>query len=186
MSRNFRTNYILSLGVQANKPLQLLLEEEIIDVSKLRSILAKLILPNEYRMIVWKILLGITPTCRQAWPFVEKQHEEMFQDVKRFCSIIQCGRYPEDLKSSDEQGAKFSPSQRQSPKHLLQMYMTYHQSYHRTEVKLSEAIVVKMMTIFSRIIENECEAYFSFSKFLNYFYLKDNVCKTFLSILFHY
>jgi hypothetical protein len=50
-----------ALGLQASsKPLQLLLQEELVDLSQLRSLLGKFALPNELRSDVWKLLLGPT------------------------------------------------------------------------------------------------------------------------------
>jgi hypothetical protein len=48
-----------ALGLQASKPLELLFQEDVVDVTQLKSILAKLTLPSEFRANVWKLLLGM-------------------------------------------------------------------------------------------------------------------------------
>ncbi|XP_031550475.1 TBC1 domain family member 7-like [Actinia tenebrosa] len=82
--RNFRSFYYDTLGlknVEQKKALEILLNSEEIDVSRVATFSSKFSLPAVYRSHVWKILLGITPPFQQAHSYVSQQRIEQYQDL---------------------------------------------------------------------------------------------------------
>jgi len=95
MQRNFRTAYLQTLGfhgvqdgVQVKLSLQTVLSDPVIDLEKLSKLCTNYGLPAQYRVISWKLLLGVLPRHRDNWDFVQQQRDEQFQTVYRFiCSL---------------------------------------------------------------------------------------------------
>eukprot|EP00124_Ichthyophonus_hoferi_P000596 Ihof_evm7s23 gene=Ihof_evmTU7s23 len=91
MQRNFRSNYLKTLGirgVQVKVPVEGVLREEVIDLDKLAKLCTTFGVPAIHRLDVWKLLLDISPRHRDGWRFVEEQRAEQYYTVKRFALIL--------------------------------------------------------------------------------------------------
>ncbi|KAL6070690.1 ABC-type hemin transport system ATPase subunit [Balamuthia mandrillaris] len=90
--RNFRANYLSTLGFQGaqlKNSLEQIFKEPVIELSQLRTICRRFdLIPQEYRALVWKVLLGALPIHREAWEFVNQEHAQEYQDIKRFALLL--------------------------------------------------------------------------------------------------
>eukprot|EP01130_Rhizamoeba_saxonica_P000541 TRINITY_DN10515_c0_g1_i1.p1 TRINITY_DN10515_c0_g1~~TRINITY_DN10515_c0_g1_i1.p1 ORF type:complete len:311 (-),score=52.13 TRINITY_DN10515_c0_g1_i1:52-984(-) len=97
MSRNdfIRASLLSQLGVSTrnNPSVHLLLDDNVIDIKKLTTFLARkesLSEGNEkYRGTIWCILLGMLPIYKNAWTFVLDQYREQYIDLKKTAYLIE-------------------------------------------------------------------------------------------------
>ncbi|KAJ3412304.1 TBC1 domain member 7 [Chytridiales sp. JEL 0842] len=85
MAANFRKAYYSSLGVQfveAKRTVESALQGDLLDLERLNKLCLWVRIPHLYRPQVWKVLLGVLPLTKQAWPFVEDQQRQQFEDLK--------------------------------------------------------------------------------------------------------
>ncbi|KAJ3159641.1 TBC1 domain member 7 [Geranomyces michiganensis] len=90
-SANFRKAYYSSLGVQVVevKPsLETALQGDILDIERLNKLCLWVRIPHSYRPLVWKVLLGTNSVAKEVWPFVDRQREEQFDDLKRCVHVL--------------------------------------------------------------------------------------------------
>jgi hypothetical protein len=69
-------------------------------------------------------------------------------------------------------GIENSPSR---TKTILQVYLIYNQRNWQPSMSISESVLLKIVTVFTKLFDLEYEAYFCFSKFLNYSTMKEMV-----------
>ncbi|KAL7984491.1 hypothetical protein Chor_003061 [Crotalus horridus] len=89
--RNFRSVYYEKVGfrgVEEKKSLEILLKDDRLDIEKLCTFSQRFPLPSMYRMLVWKVLLGILPPHHDSHAFVMKYRKEQYRDVYRALQVI--------------------------------------------------------------------------------------------------
>ncbi|XP_066919765.1 TBC1 domain family member 7-like [Clytia hemisphaerica] len=92
MADNFRMLYYDTLGlknVDQKKTLELLLSENPLSTDKLKHFSHKFTLPAIYRSLVWKVQLGISPTCKESSEFVNTQRQGHYEDLKQALITMQ-------------------------------------------------------------------------------------------------
>ena len=45
-------------------------------------------IPSLYRILAWKILLGLLPTCQEAWQFCEEQRRVQAENLQKAAHLI--------------------------------------------------------------------------------------------------
>jgi len=91
-NRNFRSYYYDKVGfraVEEKKSLEILFKESPIDKKKLSHFTLRFTVPNTFRKTIYSILLGVLPTLRQMWEFVEEQRKEVFDDLVYNLRLLQ-------------------------------------------------------------------------------------------------
>lgn len=91
--KNFRNAYLNTLGftgtpVRQEDPLGTLLADPLLDVIKLKATWIRYDMPSRYRSTVWKILLGVLPSFRESWEFVDEQNNEVYEELKRMSMLL--------------------------------------------------------------------------------------------------
>ncbi|RKO96832.1 hypothetical protein CXG81DRAFT_25052 [Caulochytrium protostelioides] len=86
MNHNFRKSYYSVLGVrsiEAKLSLESVLQStvSVLDVDKLVKLCLWVRIPQRYRPLVWKVLLGVVSTDKQTWPRVDAVHAQHFADL---------------------------------------------------------------------------------------------------------
>ncbi|TPX33508.1 hypothetical protein SmJEL517_g03661 [Synchytrium microbalum] len=90
-SRNFRKNYYRLVGVQTVEvkvSLESAFAGDVLDLERLTKLCLWVRIPHLYRPLVWKVLLGVLPTSKDVWSYVEDQRSQQFQDLKRAAQFI--------------------------------------------------------------------------------------------------
>ncbi|KAL5481721.1 hypothetical protein EMCRGX_G021949 [Ephydatia muelleri] len=96
MSENFRSSYYGTLGVSSVavvKPpssLDVLIKAEVLDVEKLKSICLQHTLTTFHRPLVWKTILGVSPTANNEATrlYVKEQRKQQLEDLKRCLKVV--------------------------------------------------------------------------------------------------
>ncbi|XP_074843771.1 TBC1 domain family member 7 [Carettochelys insculpta] len=89
--RNFRSVYYEKVGfrgVEEKKSLEILLKDDRLDIEKLCTFSQRFPLPSMYRILVWKVLLGIIPPHHKSHALVMKYRKEQYRDVYRALQVI--------------------------------------------------------------------------------------------------
>ncbi|NWX87154.1 TBCD7 protein, partial [Nothoprocta ornata] len=87
--RNFRSVYYEKVGfrgVEEKKSLEILLKDD--HIEKLCTFSQRFPLPSMYRILVWKVLLGIIPPHHESHALVMKYRSEQYWDVYHALRII--------------------------------------------------------------------------------------------------
>ncbi|XP_031971190.1 TBC1 domain family member 7 isoform X2 [Corvus hawaiiensis] len=89
--RNFRSVYYEKVGfrgVEEKKSLEILLKDDRLDVEKLCTFSQRFPLPSMYRVLVWKVLLGIIPPHHESHALVMKYRKEQYWDIHHALRVI--------------------------------------------------------------------------------------------------
>ncbi|XP_073446075.1 TBC1 domain family member 7 isoform X2 [Dendrobates tinctorius] len=89
--RNFRSVYYEKVGfrgVEEKKSLEILLKDDRWDLEKLCTFCQRFPLPSMYRILVWKVLLGIIPPHQETQAAVRVYRKEQFDDVHHSLKVI--------------------------------------------------------------------------------------------------
>ncbi|XP_038245656.1 TBC1 domain family member 7 isoform X1 [Dermochelys coriacea] len=89
--RNFRSVYYEKVGfrgVEEKKSLEILLKDDRLDIEKLCTFSQRFPLPSMYRILVWKVLLGIIPPHHESHALVMKYRKEQYRDVYHALQVI--------------------------------------------------------------------------------------------------
>ncbi|XP_005995269.1 TBC1 domain family member 7 [Latimeria chalumnae] len=89
--RNFRSIYYEKVGfrgVEEKKSLEILLKDDPLDIEKLCTFSQRFPLPSMYRVLVWKVLLGILPPHYESHSLVMGYREELYQDLLHALKVI--------------------------------------------------------------------------------------------------
>lgn len=89
--RNFRSVYYEKVGfrgVEEKKSLEILLKDDRWDIEKLCTFCQRFPLPSMYRILVWKVLLGILPLHQETHPVVMVYRREQYDDVHHALEVI--------------------------------------------------------------------------------------------------
>ncbi|XP_073487179.1 TBC1 domain family member 7 [Aquarana catesbeiana] len=89
--RNFRSVYYEKVGfrgVEEKKSLEILLKDDRLDIEKLCTFSQRFPLPSMYRILVWKVLLGILPPHQETHPMVMVHRKEQFYDVHHALQVM--------------------------------------------------------------------------------------------------
>ncbi|XP_043574935.1 TBC1 domain family member 7 isoform X7 [Chiloscyllium plagiosum] len=89
--RNFRSHYYEKVGfrgVEEKKSLEILLKDDPLDVEKLCTFAQRYPLPSMYRVLVWKVLLGILPPHYESHSAVLTFRKEQYQDLLQALQVI--------------------------------------------------------------------------------------------------
>ncbi|NXN97603.1 TBCD7 protein, partial [Rhinopomastus cyanomelas] len=89
--RNFRSVYYEKVGfrgVEEKKSLEILLKDDRLDIEKLCTFSQRFPLPSMYRILVWKVLLGILPPHHESHALVMKYRKEQYWDVHHALRVI--------------------------------------------------------------------------------------------------
>ncbi|XP_040209674.1 TBC1 domain family member 7 [Rana temporaria] len=89
--RNFRSVYYEKVGfrgVEEKKSLEILLKDDRLDIEKLCTFSQRFPLPSMYRILVWKVLLGILPPHQETHPEVMVHRKEQFYDVHHALQVM--------------------------------------------------------------------------------------------------
>ncbi|NP_001084522.1 TBC1 domain family member 7 L homeolog [Xenopus laevis] len=89
--RNFRSVYYEKVGfrgVEEKKSLEILLKDDRLDIEKLCTFSQRFPLPSMYRILVWKVLLGILPPHQESHSIMMEYRREQYQDVHHALQVI--------------------------------------------------------------------------------------------------
>ncbi|KAM9307805.1 TBC1 domain family member 7 [Gastrophryne carolinensis] len=89
--RNFRSVYYEKVGfrgVEEKKSLEILLKDDRLDLEKLCTFSQRFPLPSMYRILVWKVLLGILPPHQETHSEVMVHRREQYSDVHHALQVI--------------------------------------------------------------------------------------------------
>ncbi|XP_050170298.1 TBC1 domain family member 7 isoform X1 [Myiozetetes cayanensis] len=89
--RNFRSVYYEKVGfrgVEEKKSLEILLKDDRLDIEKLCTFSQRFPLPSMYRILVWKVLLGIIPPHHESHALVMKYRKEQYWDIHHALRVI--------------------------------------------------------------------------------------------------
>ncbi|XP_068787933.1 TBC1 domain family member 7 isoform X3 [Struthio camelus] len=89
--RNFRSVYYEKVGfrgVEEKKSLEILLKDDRLDIEKLCTFSQRFPLPSMYRILVWKVLLGIIPPHHESHALVMNYRREQYWDIHHALHII--------------------------------------------------------------------------------------------------
>ncbi|XP_025920048.1 TBC1 domain family member 7 isoform X2 [Apteryx mantelli] len=89
--RNFRSVYYEKVGfrgVEEKKSLEILLKDDRLDIEKLCTFSQRFPLPSVYRILVWKVLLGIIPPHHESHTLVMNYRREQYWDIHHALRII--------------------------------------------------------------------------------------------------
>ncbi|NWR84072.1 TBCD7 protein, partial [Furnarius figulus] len=87
--RNFRSVYYEKVGfrgVEEKKSLEILLKDD--HIEKLCTFSQRFPLPSMYRILVWKVLLGIIPPHHESHALVMKYRQEQYWDVHHALRVM--------------------------------------------------------------------------------------------------
>ncbi|KFW79619.1 TBC1 domain family member 7 [Manacus vitellinus] len=87
--RNFRSVYYEKVGfrgVEEKKSLEILLKDD--HIEKLCTFSQRFPLPSMYRILVWKVLLGIIPPHHESHALVMKCRKEQYWDIHHALRVI--------------------------------------------------------------------------------------------------
>ncbi|XP_018419155.1 PREDICTED: TBC1 domain family member 7 isoform X1 [Nanorana parkeri] len=89
--RNFRSVYYEKVGfrgVEEKKSLEILLKDDRLDIEKICTFSQRFPLPSMYRILVWKVLLGILPPHQETHLVVMVHRREQFYDVHHALQVM--------------------------------------------------------------------------------------------------
>ncbi|KAM4706136.1 TBC1 domain family member 7 [Rhinophrynus dorsalis] len=89
--RNFRSVYYEKVGfrgVEEKKSLEILLKDDRLDLEKLCTFSQRFPLPSMYRILVWKVLLGILPSHQESHSVVMTYRREQYHDILHALQVI--------------------------------------------------------------------------------------------------
>ncbi|CAL4110680.1 unnamed protein product [Meganyctiphanes norvegica] len=82
--RNFRRQFYTKVGLheaEEKRALESLFKEQPLDKNKFSHFSSRSVVPSSYRILVWKLLLGITPQYAESQDYVHRQHVLIFEDL---------------------------------------------------------------------------------------------------------
>lgn len=82
--RNFRRQFYTKVGLheaEEKRALESLLKEQPLDKNKFSHFSSRSVVPGAYRILVWKLLLGITPQYAESQDYVHRQQVLIFEDL---------------------------------------------------------------------------------------------------------
>ncbi|KAJ1530816.1 hypothetical protein ONE63_005663 [Megalurothrips usitatus] len=83
-TRNFRSSYYEKVGfrsVEEKKSIEILLKEKPLDISKLKQFSLRFTVPQTYRPLMWKLLLGIISPHVESHTFIMDQRTQEYNDL---------------------------------------------------------------------------------------------------------
>jgi len=88
--RNFRYSYVERsvIAKEEKKELEGLLKECPVNIHKLAIFCQNYLIPAAYRLIIWKILLGINPIYTETHEFVKEQQTVQYNDIHETITIM--------------------------------------------------------------------------------------------------
>ncbi|KAK3611874.1 hypothetical protein CHS0354_021307 [Potamilus streckersoni] len=89
--RNFRTYYYEKFGfhgVEEKKSIEILLKEHPLDVEKLRLFCLRYPIPTQYRIYLWKVILGILSANQDRHDFMIRQRTTQYQDLFHALQVL--------------------------------------------------------------------------------------------------
>ncbi|XP_013384172.1 TBC1 domain family member 7-like [Lingula anatina] len=89
--RNFRSHFYEKMGfrgVEENKVIENLLKEQPYELKKLSQFCLKFPVPAIYRLLVWKVLLGILPPYQESHEFVMTMRTDQFNDLMHSLKVM--------------------------------------------------------------------------------------------------
>ncbi|XP_074660377.1 TBC1 domain family member 7-like [Tubulanus polymorphus] len=90
--RNFRSQYYEKVGfrgVEEKKSLEILLKEQPLDLTKLCQFSLRFPVPVVYRILAWKVLLGVLPAHQEVHEFAMTQRSEQYNELLRCLQVTQ-------------------------------------------------------------------------------------------------
>ncbi|KAI9007715.1 hypothetical protein DFJ74DRAFT_711963 [Hyaloraphidium curvatum] len=91
MSSAWRKAYYGTLGVQVvdvAPQVENAMNEDVLDIDKLQKLCYWVRIPHHFRTRVWNVLLGVRPTLRDLWGFVDAQHEQLYGDLREAARYV--------------------------------------------------------------------------------------------------
>lgn len=82
--RNFRSSYYEKVGfrsVEEKKSIEILLKEKPLDISKLKQFSLRFTVPQMYRTLMWKLLLGVISPHVESHSFIMDQRTQEYNDL---------------------------------------------------------------------------------------------------------
>ncbi|XP_048417723.1 TBC1 domain family member 7 isoform X3 [Stegostoma tigrinum] len=156
--RNFRSHYYEKVGfrgVEEKKSLEILLKDDPLDVEKLCTFAQRYPLPSMYRVLVWKVLLGILPPHYESHSAVLTFRKEQYQDLLQALQVI---RFVQD-------------STPQVWVHL-RMYQLESGTLPRRpsqSLEPEDAVFIAIAEAMDEMVENDVDAYWLVKYFVNQF-----------------
>uniref|UniRef100_H2YQA5 TBC1 domain family member 7 n=1 Tax=Ciona savignyi TaxID=51511 RepID=H2YQA5_CIOSA len=88
--RNFRVSYYDKVGFRGigEKALVAILKDDVIERKKLEHFCIRFPIPNNYRDLIWEILLHILPSHQQSHKFVMVQRTQQYDDLHRALEVM--------------------------------------------------------------------------------------------------
>ncbi|XP_038653066.1 TBC1 domain family member 7 isoform X1 [Scyliorhinus canicula] len=156
--RNFRSHYYEKVGfrgVEEKKSLEILLKDDPLDVEKLCTFAQRYPLPSMYRLLVWKVLLGILPPHYESHSTVATFRKEQYQDLLQALQVI---RFVQD---STPQVWVY-----------LRMYQLESGTLPRRpsqSLEPEDAVFIAIAEAMEEMVENDVDAYWLVKCFVNQF-----------------
>lgn len=156
---NFRTLYYEHLGLRKTdqdqlKVLEQILQEDPIDVEKLKCFTLQYSLPAIMRPHIWKILLDILPLHKESVEFIMKHRRGQFDDLKQALTVMKM------IPVSPQNDPEYKPY-----KTIVSMFLVENGmlSVLHKDVLKKDAHKVWVLESFSKvvceIISDECDAF---------------------------
>lgn len=83
-TRNFRSSYYEKVGfraVEERKSIEILLKEKTLDINKLKQFSLRFSVPQMYRNLMWKLLLGVISPHVDSHSFIMDQRTQEYNDL---------------------------------------------------------------------------------------------------------
>ncbi|CAG0888844.1 unnamed protein product [Darwinula stevensoni] len=127
-------------GVEEKKSLEILLKEDPLDLIKLKHFCARFPVLEQYRISMWKVLLGVVPPYQSCREFVMQQRQEQYQDLIRLVTNV----------------LKWSPSEAPLHRTFVLMWLVEtrrlcfdrHRQFEDTEVQSMETLAGTLLDMF--------------------------------------
>jgi len=177
LRQNFRAAYLHQLGFSQ---LESQLQENHIDLAKVRKMALKNGIPPKHRCLIWKLLLGIVPIHKESWEYVQEQRKQQFQDMEQASKSILKGMegrgysFKGELLNVDP-GTKIQKGIEEEVNsevilliHLSQReYFTSFQEEMHEKVEVDMDEIRKICKIICGFCKSKLDAFWCFSHFLN-------------------
>jgi len=92
--RNFRRQFYTKVGLheaEEKRALESLFKEQPLDKNKFSHFSSRSIVPGAYRILVWKLLLGVTPQYAESQDYVHRQQVLIFEDLWQVLKTLNLG-----------------------------------------------------------------------------------------------
>jgi hypothetical protein len=86
---HFRRVYYSTLGFQSQEvKASTLFHQDPLDVDTLKQLCFHYKVPDVYRALIWKVVLGVLPARKDAWTYVESQRKACFDELQRGAHVL--------------------------------------------------------------------------------------------------